>query len=114
MSRRRYLPELSAEAWGQVVLAAAVRAYVPLLDPHGAWAPFEEELSLYSEDPGFDSGPRLWGEVTRTASAVDLVFGSNSQLRAVAEVYAQVDGKERFVRDFVKAWTKVTNLDRFD
>jgi catalase-peroxidase len=45
---------------------------------------------------------------------VDLLFGSNSELRAIAEVYAQVDGKDRFVADFVKAWTKVTQLDRFD
>jgi catalase-peroxidase len=45
---------------------------------------------------------------------VDLVFGSNSQLRAIAEVYAQSDGGERFVRDFIAAWVKVMNLDRFD
>ncbi len=50
----------------------------------------------------------------RTATAVDLVFGSNSQLRAIAEVYAQEDGKEKFVRDFAAAWNKVMNLDRFD
>ena len=49
-----------------------------------------------------------------TATPVDLIFGSNAELRAAAEVYAQSDGKERFVRDFVKAWAKVTNLDRFD
>ena len=49
-----------------------------------------------------------------TATPVDLVFGSNAQLRAVAEVYASADGQERFVKDFVKAWTKVMNLDRFD
>jgi len=49
-----------------------------------------------------------------TATRVDLVFGSNSQLRALAEVYAQDDAKEKFVRDFVAAWNKVMNLDRFD
>jgi catalase-peroxidase len=49
-----------------------------------------------------------------TASRVDLVFGSNSQLRALAEVYAADDAKEKFVRDFIAAWTKVMNLDRFD
>ena len=49
-----------------------------------------------------------------TATPVDLVFGSNSELRAVAEVYASDDGREKFVRDFVKAWTKVMTLDRFD
>jgi catalase-peroxidase len=48
------------------------------------------------------------------ASRVDLVFGSNAQLRAVAEVYASSDGQEKFVHDFVAAWTKVMNLDRFD
>ena len=48
------------------------------------------------------------------ATAVDLVFGSNSQLRAIAEVYAADDAKEKFVRDFVAAWDKVMNLDRFD
>jgi catalase-peroxidase len=45
---------------------------------------------------------------------VDLAFGSNSELRALAEVYAAADGKEKFIQDFVKAWTKVMNLDRFD
>jgi catalase-peroxidase len=50
----------------------------------------------------------------RTATACDLVFGSNSQLRAIAEVYASDDGKEKFARDFVAAWTKVMELDRFD
>ena len=54
------------------------------------------------------------GEVTWTATAVDLVFGSNSQLRALSEVYGSDDAQERFVRDFVAAWDKVMNLDRFD
>ena len=49
-----------------------------------------------------------------TGTRVDLVFGSNSQLRALAEVYASADAQEKFVRDFVAAWTKVMNLDRFD
>ncbi len=49
-----------------------------------------------------------------TATRVDLAFGSNSQLRAIAEVYAQNDGGKKFVKDFVAAWTKVMNLDRFD
>jgi catalase-peroxidase len=53
------------------------------------------------------------GEVTWTATRVDLIFGSNSQLRALAEVYASDDSKEKFVRDFVAAWDKVMNLDRF-
>ena len=54
------------------------------------------------------------GELKWTGSRVDLVFGSNSELRAVAEVYASDDAKEKFVRDFVAAWDKVMNLDRFD
>ena len=49
-----------------------------------------------------------------TATAVDLVFGAHAQLRAIAEVYASSDGQEKFVRDFVAAWAKVMNLDRFD
>lgn len=62
----------------------------------------------------YEGHDRATGEVTRTATAVDLVFGSNSQLRAIAEVYAEDDAKEKFVRDFVAAWVKVMNLDRFD
>ncbi|MFN3400790.1 MAG: catalase-peroxidase, partial [Ferrovibrio sp.] len=57
---------------------------------------------------------RKTGQVKWTATRVDLVFGSNSVLRAYAEVYAQDDAKETFVRDFVAAWTKVMNADRFD
>ena len=54
------------------------------------------------------------GEVTRTGTAVDLVFGANSQLREIAEVYATDDAQLKFVCDFVAAWNKVTTLDRFD
>jgi catalase-peroxidase len=57
---------------------------------------------------------RATGELKWTATVVDLVFGSNSQLRAVAEVYATNDSKEKFVKDFVAAWSKVMNLDRYD
>jgi catalase-peroxidase len=62
----------------------------------------------------FEGRNRSTGEVTRTATAVDLVFGSNSQLRALAEVYASDDAQEKFVRDFAAAWAKVMDLDRFD
>ena len=62
----------------------------------------------------YDGKDRKSGAIKWTATPVDLVFGSNSELRAVAEVYASSDGQERFVRDFVKAWNKVMNLDRFD
>lgn len=65
-------------------------------------------------DHFFEGRDRKTGQVKWTASSVDLVFGSNSQLRAIAEVYASEDGKKRFVEDFVSAWTKVMNLDRFD
>jgi len=57
---------------------------------------------------------RTTGQVKWTATPVDLIFGSHSELRAIAEVYAAEDGKEKFVRDFVSAWNKLMNLDRFD
>jgi catalase (peroxidase I) len=69
------------------------------------------------EDGGaefFEGRDRKTGELKWTASRVDLVFGSNSQLRALAEVYASSDGEKKFVNDFVTAWNKVMNLDRFD
>jgi catalase-peroxidase len=62
----------------------------------------------------FEGRDRATSDVKWTATAVDLVFGSNSQLRAIAEVYACDDSQEKFVRDFVAAWDKVMNLDRFD
>jgi catalase-peroxidase len=62
----------------------------------------------------YDIKDRKTGETKWTATRVDLVFGSNSILRAYAEVYAQDDNKEKFVKDFVAAWTKVMNADRFD
>jgi catalase-peroxidase len=72
------------------------------------------EWKAGSEENVYEGRDRSTGEVTRTATAVDLVFGSNSQLRAIAEVYGCSDGEEKFVRDFVAAWTKVMNSDRFD
>ena len=62
----------------------------------------------------FEGRDRTSGQVKWTGSAVDLVFGSNSQLRAIAEVYGSADGEEKFVKDFVAAWKKVMNADRFD
>lgn len=62
----------------------------------------------------FEGRDRKMGEPKWTATRVDLIFGSNSQLRALAEVYASADAQEKFVQDFVAAWTKVMNLDRFD
>ena len=62
----------------------------------------------------FEGRDRKSGKIKWTATSVDLVFGSNSQLRAIAEVYASADAKEKFVNDFVAAWSKVMDLDRFD
>jgi catalase-peroxidase len=62
----------------------------------------------------YEATDRKTGDVVRTATSVDLVFGSNSQLRALAEVYASDDSQSKLLSDFVKAWNKVMNLDRFD
>jgi catalase-peroxidase len=82
--------------------------FVTLLDMGTEWKVAREGENVY------EGRDRATGEVVRTATAVDLVFGSNSQLRAIAEVYAQDDAKEKFVQDFVAAWVKVMELDRFD
>jgi catalase-peroxidase len=62
----------------------------------------------------FEGRDRVSGERKWTGTRVDLIFGSNSQLRAIAEVYGSQDAQEKFVHDFVAAWNKVMNLDRFD
>ncbi len=82
--------------------------FVNLLDMRTEWKATSEEEEV------FEGRDRATGEIKWTATRVDLVFGSNSQLRAVAEVYACDDSKEKFVHDFVAAWNKVMNLDRFD
>jgi catalase-peroxidase len=82
--------------------------FVNLLDMSTEWKASVESENVY------EGRDRATGELKWTATAVDLVFGSNSQLRALAEVYACDDAKEKFVRDFVAAWNKVMNLDRFD
>ena len=82
--------------------------FVNLLDMSTEWKP-----SAASEGV-FEGHDRATGNLKWTGTAVDLVFGSNSQLRAIAEVYACADSKEAFVHDFVAAWDKVMNLDRFD
>jgi catalase-peroxidase len=82
--------------------------FVSLLDMGTEWQPKSEEADL------FEGRCRKSGDVKATGTRVDLVFGSNSQLRALAEVYASSDAQEKFVKDFVAAWTKVMNLDRFD
>ena len=80
--------------------------FVNLTDMRYTWKPTGRNSYSIVER---SSGDEKW-----TATRVDLVFGSNSILRAYAEVYAQDDNKEKFVRDFVAAWTKVMNADRFD
>ncbi|MDO9177789.1 MAG: catalase/peroxidase HPI [Agitococcus sp.] len=82
--------------------------FVNLLDMNTVWQPTSEQADL------FEGRDRKTGAVKWLGTRVDLVFGSNSQLRALAEVYAQQDAQAKFVRDFVSAWTKVMNLDRFD
>ncbi len=82
--------------------------FVNLLDMKTAWMPSPDEEDIYV---GRD---RKTGEIQWTGTRVDLVFGSNSQLRAISEVYASVDAKDKFICDFVSAWNKVINADRFD
>jgi len=82
--------------------------YVNLLDMGTAWKATDASAEV------FEGKDRKSGKVKYTATRNDLVFGSNSVLRAYAEVYASADGKQKFVQDFVAAWTKVMNLDRFD
>jgi catalase-peroxidase len=82
--------------------------FANLLAPGTQWKATE------SEENAYEIRELATGDVKWTATAVDLVFGSNSQLRALAEVYASDDAREKFVHDFVAAWTKVMELDRFD
>ncbi len=82
--------------------------FINLLDMATAWKAVSEDKELYE---GFD---RSTGQTKWTATRADLVFGSNAELRAIAEVYASKDAQEKFVNDFVAAWNKVMNLDRFD
>ncbi|MCL5949372.1 MAG: catalase-peroxidase, partial [Candidatus Bathyarchaeota archaeon] len=82
--------------------------FVNLLDMSTMWKATSENGDL------FEGRDRATGELKWTGTRVDLVFGSNSQLRALAEVYASEDAREKFLHDFVAAWVKVMNLDRFD
>ena len=82
--------------------------FVNLLDMGTEWKAVSDARDV------FEGRDRKTGELKWTATRVDLVFGSNSELRALAEVYGSADAQEKFVHDFVAAWTKVMNLDRFD
>jgi catalase-peroxidase len=82
--------------------------FVNLLDMSTEWQPSGDAVGVYE---GCD---RKTNALRWTGTRVDLIFGSHSQLRALAEVYACADSNEKFVKDFVAAWTKVMNLDRFD
>ena len=109
------------------VLVGGLRALGISHDGHGVWSDagqldnswFTTLLDMNVEwakagDNLYEAKDRQTGKLMRTATRVDLVFGSNSQLRAIAEVYAQDDNKDKFVRDFISAWNKVMNADRFD
>ena len=82
--------------------------FVNLLDMSTEWSKSEKTAGIY------EGRDRASGKLKWTATPVDLVFGSNSELRAITEVYAQQDADEKFVEDFIAAWTKVMGLDRFD
>jgi catalase-peroxidase len=82
--------------------------FVNLVDMGTVWTPVDAEEQL------FEGHDRVTGAKKWTGTRVDLVFGANSQLRALSELYAQDDAQGKFVRDFVAAWTKVMNADRFD
>jgi len=82
--------------------------FVNLLDMSTVWSATTEDKDV------FEGHSRATGELKWTGTRVDLIFGSNSQLRALAEVYACEDAGEKFVYDFIAAWNKVMNLDRFD
>ncbi|MDY0195986.1 MAG: peroxidase family protein, partial [Sulfurovaceae bacterium] len=80
--------------------------FINLLDMNTVWKSEDKDL--------FEGHDRATDEPKWTATRIDLIFGSNSQLRAIAEVYASADAEEKFIHDFVAAWTKVMSLDRFD
>ena len=82
--------------------------FVNLLDMRTAWK------ATAADEKVFEGRDRATGELKWTGTRVDLIFGSNSELRAIAEVYASGDAQEKFVQDFVAAWNKVMNADRFD
>ena len=82
--------------------------FINLLDLGTTWKSINDEQTL------FEGSDRKTGEKKWTGTRADLIFGSNSELRALAEVYGSLDSNKKFVKDFAKAWNKVMNLDRFD
>ena len=82
--------------------------FVNLLDINNKWQAIDDSQEI------FEGRDRKTGNVNWTATRADLIFGSNSELRAIAEVYGSSDAKEKFVNDFIAAWVKVMNLDRYD
>jgi catalase-peroxidase len=82
--------------------------FLNLLDMSNAWQPVSDAQDI------FEGRDRKTGKINWTGTRVDLVFGSNAQLRALAELYGSSDAQDKFVHDFVAAWNKVMNLDRFD
>ena len=82
--------------------------FINLLDMNNTWK------SINEDEREFEATNKISKDIKWIASRADLIFGSNSQLRAICEVYAQEDAKEKFVKDFVFAWNKVKNADRFD
>ena len=82
--------------------------FVNLLDLNTTWRATTESKEI------FEGSDRLTGEVKWTGTRVDLIFGSNSELRAIEEVYGFANSQNKFVNDFIAAWNKVMNLDRFD
>ena len=82
--------------------------FVNLLDLGTTW------MAISDSQDGFEGRDRVTGDLKWTGTRADLIFGSNSELRALAEVYGSGDSKEKFIKDFVGAWNKVMNLDRFE
>ena len=87
----RFFPDYTAEEWSEVVLAAAVRAYVPAIDPHGEWAPLEEEWALFEGDPIDGTEPTLWGDMVRTALGARIVASPRPPLE-MDDLVLAVDG----------------------
>ena len=114
-------PEMTVLVGGMRALGISAEGHGLLTDTPGKltndWFVKLLDMTVEWEATGrnsYQARDRSTGEKVRTATRADLVFGSNSQLRALAEVYASSDSHEKFVSDFITAWTKVMNLDRFD